>query len=899
MKFPFFLLVLFAFIDINAQDSTSIVDYTRLPDKVYMHLDKNLYSPGDTIWIKSYAFHRNNMQLSDNSYALHIQMLSQEGSDIGNYKMLMVNGMGCGQIPVYDKMKPGFYQLVAHTGHMKNFGKQFFYKTTIEVRDKNSRMSIKSYFDKDKYRLGDTAKVTFHIYDEFQTPIPKQTFRYDLMHQEMSLKKGTLKSNDDGTVTASFPIDNGTISDPPCLKLSYYNTYDYENPIKQKVYVPIVDDVLHLDFFPEGGDLVKGIFSKVAFKGVDALGEAVAVTGVLQKNGSPIMNVNTLYDGMGFFSLKPSEANYTVKVTQPEGIDSVYILPHVIASGYHIMFVRQNDTSVYLQVDHNYGDVRNVKLWISQYDKFLDLYDLEVNGSRYFAIPKDALPKGLVTFTITDNKDIPVAERLVFIPNKENDIKLSVPHNVFSQRKKVKVNLSLENAESKAHLSIAVVDSILGNSPYVGRDNIKSYALLSSELRGRVKDINSYLATDRVSQGRCDLMVMTHGWRRYSWVNNEQQLDSMTMLNFEVISGKVMRNKKPEVKAQMTVFTIGDLTNYVDFETDSLGRFKITPSYENRRSQRLLLMAKSSKGKGNVRIIIYNTDTLLFGEVVEENSDNAKALVYDYDNFVNGIDDKDEEPPFLSYEAKMLNELVVYGERVDPRDEGAISEAIVAFAAGALSGEDLVGGFGFGDFVEQASHRAMYDRSAGRITVRSLGGGSTSSEDFYTSSSGFDTEVGAEIYVNDMRWGKDVGSLDFLTKDDIAEIVVLDPAGAYSMYGQDGEYGVILVRTYSNNFNNKEREMNKNMTIFGRFIDSKEYYKQAYETKQQDSLVVVDNRITLHWEPFIETDVNGQASFEFYTDDIGGAKQIVIQGIDEKGNLFYQTKEFDVQLVNH
>jgi len=888
----YILLFLIVSLNVKAQTPDS-TDFSRLPDKVYMHLDKNLYTTGDTIWAKAYAFHRNNLNLSDNSYSLHIQLLSQDGAEMGTYKMLMVKGMGYGQIPLSNKVKPGFYQIIAHTGHMKNFSRKFFYKSTIEVRAKTAQMTIKSYFDKDEYRIGDTAKLTFRVYDEFQMLVPKHRFHYDLVYQEKSLERGSLKCNEQGTVTAFFPIEKGTKSNPPCLNLSYYDTHNYEDAIEQQVYIPMVREVLHIDFFPEGGDLIKGIPSKVAFKGVDALGEAVAIEGILEEDGRPIMNVNTLYEGMGFFTIMPSEASYTFRVTKPQGIDSVYTLPEAIMTGYHLMFVKQDESSVYLRVDHNYGVPQNVKVWISQYDNFLDLYNLEVEGSRYFAIPKDALPQGLVTFTLTDDKDVPMSERLVFIPDEENGIKVSTPQDIYSQRKKVEVSLALDNPKAKAHLSVAVVDSVLGSSPYVEADNIKSYALLRSELRGDIKNINSYLGSDRASQGRCDLLVMTHGWRRYSWIRNQEQLDSVTMLDFNVVSGTVMRFRKPEVKAQMTVFAVGDFTNYIDFETNEKGQFKITPSYEDRASQKILLMAKSAKGKGNVNISVFNTDTIFFGQIAAENKDNIKPLVYAYDYYVDEEDEEEDVSPFFSYESKMLQELVVYGERQDLKtEEGAIPEAVAAFAAGSLSGEDLVEGYSFGDFVEQASHRAVYDRSIGRVTVRNRGESGSSD-----AMSSFDTEIGAEIYVNDMPWGKDVGSLDFLTKDDIAEIVVLDPDGASQLYGAEGDYGVILVSTYSDDFNAKEQVMNRNMAIFGRFIDSKEYYKQAYETKEQDSLVVVDNRITLHWEPFVETDENGMASFDFYTDDISGTKQIIVQGIDDDGHLYYQTKDFEVQVV--
>ncbi len=900
MRIILLLTICITVFTLSAQDKEP--DYTRLPDKVFIHLDKNLYSPGDTIWAKAYAFHRNNFELSDNSYALHLQIVSEDGVEVDNYKMLMVDGMGYGQIPVYETMKPGFYQIIAHTGHMKNFGQQFFFKTTIEVRKQTQKVSVKTYFDKEHYRVGDTAKITFHLYDEFQTPMSKQRFRYEFMHLDNSLKKGGLRTSEDGTERLLLPLIVGSKKEPPFLKLTYYNDENGKMSKPFKVYVPMVDDILHLAFYPESGDMIEGVASKIAFEALDDLGEAVAIEGLLQENDTAILIVSSLHKGRGFFSLIPRDAKYTFKVTKPAGIDSIFELPQVLKKGYNLCYVKQDENSVFLQVIHNCDEDKMVKIWISQYDQLVDVFDLEVQRGRHFAISKTMLPQGLVTLTLTDENDNPQGERLIYIPVTKKSIKVSLPESVYSQRKKVKVKLTLEDASVKAHLSVAVVDSILAKSPYLELPNIKAYALLGTELRGKINNINTYLEETKQADVFRDLLLLTHGWRRYSWIANQRQLDSLNVVNFNKIGGLVKHNRKPQSKAKMTAMVLGNVGSFSEFVTDMDGRFCIQLGYQDRSSQKILLMAKSSKGKENVSITLQNTDTISFAHTVECNKDNVSALMHDYNNYVDLEDDAQEEVPFLSYETKLLKELVIYGERVDPNAEDIYSEAVTVFSAGSVSGEDLMGGYSFVNYVQQASIRVQYNSTTDRIVVRSRGGGISSNGGFGDEDVSAEDDVydlGAEIYVDGMAWGKDASALDFLTKEDISEIVVLDPESAQVSYGTEGEYGVILVRTNNNYMTRSKNTLNRNMTIFGRFIASKEFYEPIYETMQQDSLVIVDNRITLHWEPFVTTDENGEASFDFYTDDISGAKQIIIQGIDDEGNLYYQTSGFDVKGIGY
>lgn len=871
------------------------LNYTRLPDKCYLHLDRNLYSPGDTIWFKAYVFHRNNLQLSDNSYALHIQILNQEGDEISSHKMLLVDGMGYGQIPVQDWMEPGLYQIIAHSAYMKNFGTRFFQRSSIEIRPRESHFSIKTYFDQPYYQVGDTAHVTFFAYDEFQMPVPKKRFRYNLVHQDESLIKGGLRCYDDGRVRYSFPLTKGSKAQPPVLHLSYYDENIADEIYEQEVAVPMADQELMLEFYPEGGHLLQGVDCRIAFEATDALGQPVDVEGVLMQDSTEILRVKSMHQGIGYFTMRPQNSDYRFKVFKPEGVETVFTLPKAQKEAYSISYVKRDKERLYLLLSHNFSQEQDVELWLSQYDHLQKIYKLKIANKRLISMPLADLPKGLFTATLLDEQKRPAAERLMYNPAGEKALEIHTDEDIYGLRKKVNVTMALPETSSKAHLSVAVVDSVLAHSPWLSQTSIKADALLKTELRGNIDNLDAYLRDDKASEINLNLLIMTHGWRRYNWIFNQQQLDSMRVFDFNSINGKVMRGKKPAGNAQMTALVLSGSFAAAEFLTDKEGRFSITPKYESRDGQKILFQAKSDKDRRNVKITLHNNDTVLFAKSIVRYQEDLKAKKMEMGRYVMMENDTEDETPFFSYESKLLQELVVYGERVEETADNEISEAVTAFATGVMKGEDLIGGYSFADFVEQVSFRAQYAPSTNRIIVRSRGGGTSLDSDAEDEFADSD-EIGAEIYVNNILWGKDVSQLDFLTQDDIAQIVVLDPEAAFASYGSDGQYGVILVATYDLKVEEKQN-LNRNMAVFGRFIDSKEFYQPKYETKAQDSMIVVDNRITLHWEPFLETDSSRLASFDFYTDDISGTKQIVVQGLDEDGILFYETKEFEVKGV--
>ncbi len=864
----------------------------HLPDKVYIQTDKNLYSQGDTIWTKAYVFNRSSNLLSNNSYSLHIQLLSSKGKQVGTYKMLIVNGMGYGQIPINRKIEAGFYQIIAHTGYMKNFSQQFFFKKAIEISENKNEMLIRPIFNKNKYMVGDTATILFKAFDNFRLPIPKQSFNYKLVHNSKIIEQGNLQCNSEGEVKLLLPISCGSRNNPPKLILKYHERNTNNNNIIKENVIPIHPKKINLHFYPEGGNLINGLQSKVAFKVVDSNGYPIDIKGALYINGEKAFDINSIHDGMGFFNILPDNNKYSFKITQPADIDSIFHLPKAIDKGISLSYIKQNKNNVYLNIKHNSGNIQKVGLWISHCDSLIYANDINVNKTKLVAIPKQNLPEGIITFTVSDVNNIPQAERLVYINKQNQDITINTPTNIYSQRKKVTVNIQLKDTTKIANLSVAVIDSILGNSPWINNASIKSYGLLTSELKGKIINPDYYLSNNRKIKLQRDLLLMTHGWRKFSWIENNKHLKNNKIIDFNVITGIVKRFKFPHANAQLSAMSIGDAVAFGNFTTDKNGIFKINPKFDTNKSQDIVIMAKSKHGLTAVGIYLNNNDTLLFNDIINNNKNNLIDLCQKQHYKIN-ITKKDKiEEPFLLYETKILEEVQIIGKKQINKDS-ELSKRFKAYDAHKF-GTELYSSTNFAGFVAQVSSKIDYNRSDNRIIVRSLGVSTITSkhrgmEDTMTEKNEIDPP-GAIVYLNGSAWGKEINTLDFLTKDNISEIVVLDGDKAKSIYGNDAEYGAILVNTHEKYYRNK---LNRNMAVFGKFIKEREF--NSFDIKNSEN-IVIDNRITLDWKPFVKTK-NGKASFSFYTDDISGTKQIVIQGIDNDGNLLFKNKSITTKTV--
>src|SRR5664279_4255692 len=98
---------------------------------------------------------------------------------------------------------------------------------------------------------------------------------------------------------------------------------------KETLTIPVPDKVNTLQFttFPEGGNLVSGIPSKVAYKAVNINGEPVDIKGTLFEDTTPIVEFKSIHAGMGSFIFTPDNNKKYIIRLSASAIDSTFPLP--------------------------------------------------------------------------------------------------------------------------------------------------------------------------------------------------------------------------------------------------------------------------------------------------------------------------------------------------------------------------------------------------------------------------------------------------------------------------------------------------------------------------------------------------------------------------------------------
>ncbi len=124
--------------DNQAIDSNKSILY----EKVYLHTDRELYSPGDDVWFKSYLVSGISHQLIPGYKNIYVQLVSEDGV-VANQKLLLSNnGISKGDFLLPESLPDGTYAILAYTKYLQNFGEESYFHKKIVVAGPKSSLEL-------------------------------------------------------------------------------------------------------------------------------------------------------------------------------------------------------------------------------------------------------------------------------------------------------------------------------------------------------------------------------------------------------------------------------------------------------------------------------------------------------------------------------------------------------------------------------------------------------------------------------------------------------------------------------------------------------------------------------------------------------------------------------------
>lgn len=354
-----------------------------------------------------------------------------------------------------------------------------------------------------------------------------------------------------------------------------------------------------LKFYPEGGHIVDGLESKVAYELRGRDGEFGEDSIVIYEDGAILTTAVPEHNGKGVFKFTPKAGSkYRAEVyalNKKEKRERFrFDLPKIETQGVTMSITDEGD-SVRFIVRNNF--VQSTELGFAiLYRGAMGIFKKYLSDEKEYTlkIGKNALLEG-VNRAVVFTSDVPLAERQFFIEHttlQKNDretVKLNVEannyhvHNLKPQAHE-KISISIEREDGKpidenAELSIAVTDVAGGQSTSWGY-NIYTYMLLGSELKGYIPEASQYFDKNNVDRAaHLDLIMLTHGWTSYDW----SKLTATDISNLQPVeTGITIKGRLFEKRKNLSFGARGTYT--LKPEKDNLSSIDI--SYDNETIER-------------------------------------------------------------------------------------------------------------------------------------------------------------------------------------------------------------------------------------------------------------------------------------------------------------------------
>jgi len=627
-----------------------------------------------------------------------------------------------------------------------------------------------------------------------------------------------------------------------------------------------------IQFFPEGGNLVAGLQSKVAFKAVDKNGKGIDFKAAIIDNTNTILKFEPIHDGMGNFYFTPQgNHSYKAVITLEGGETVTKELPQVYEQGY-VMNVKDAGTGkISITVQTNITEAREMYLFVHTDGSVKSAMAGNLqNGTAEFVINKSMLGNGISHITIFNGEKQPVCERLYFKKTDETlQLKLSTDKPVYAEREKVNISIETSNAKSgSSSLSMSVyrLDSLQS----VDVNTIDTYLLLTCGLKGPIENPQYYFTnTDEQATQDLDNLMLTNGWRRFKWQNILQKTAPVFSYAPEfkghIVTGKVTNAQTGKGQNYIETFLSvpGLKTQFAPSSADEAGTVKF----------------EMKKMYGSSQII------------VQTNTVKDTMYSIDIDNPFSNQFSSGALPPFYLPE--------IYPGTL-------LQQSISMQVQNIYSGNELrqfsLPAADTSSFYLNADARYLLDDYTRFKTTEEVMREYVSFVNVIKRDGKYHFPVldfaAKKLFINDplvLLDGVPVFNFNKFLQFDPLKLKSLEVLNSRYFFGGSSFDGILNWQTYNGDLANYELDPHAVVIDYEGLQLQREFYAPVYSTKSQFSIHIPDFRSTLLWSPNIKMPAVGKQAVSFYTSDLAGKYAAIIQGLSASGLSGSSTVFFEVK----
>lgn len=751
------------------------------------------------------------------------------------------------------------------------------------------------HIDKDNYLAGEHIWFKAYLQADYLPDTISTVLYAELIDKENNILDRKIMPVLLGTATGQFELSDSLETDNYFIRaytptlLNNGADFVFRKSIfvfgkKQNKTVDIVKLTkgISLQFFPEGGNFVNRVTNTIAFMAKAETGLPVQVNGIVYNaRNDSITSFSSFHDGMGSFEMIPNEnANYYVMLDADESKQK-FFLPASANKGIALSMI-PHPQGIFFEIQQVVASTSFKAAYMLGQMQHQIVFRQEFTGTKDVLqglINTEKLNSGILQITIFNKDDLPIAERLYFVNNKEYLLNAEVETDTlnFSEKSRNHFKFRLKDT-IQGSFSIAITDAGFSFTPS-RQESILSSLLLTADLKGTVHNPAWYFSADNDStQNAIDYLMMTNGWRRFKWVDLKDDLKTKKLNTdpaFITIAGKVtlQGTKKPFALKQLIAIIssegIGQRTQMIF--TDQNGIFKLDS---------LLFF-----GKARIFLIDTRGKKSQYIDVVQTGDSIVKkfSLPFSFDESVVATQINREANPSIfkavfEYLEKekglMMEEVTLKVEKKSPSD--LLEEK---YTSGLFSSES-VRTFDLINTDQYITDNTIFDYLSARVPGIDVASDGVDYTIYYrqgpTASS-----LGAipmVIYLNEVEVEANV--LATIPPTEIALVKIFSNFAAATGNGAGG-----VLTVYTKKGSDLPMASRGDLLTYKGFSITKEFYAPNYKT-DLSAIYLPDRRTTLVWRPnILLNNINPILPVSFYNSDQCRSFRIVMEGMTTDGKI--------------
>ncbi|MFC6996460.1 MG2 domain-containing protein [Rufibacter roseus] len=841
-------------------------------EKVYLQTDKPYYAAGEDIWFKAYLVDGAMHTPSQLSQVLYVELINPQDSITSRIAIPVQNGLGHGDFALPDTISDGLYRIRAYTSWMQNFDENYFFHQNVNIYNPRVDDLVPELkFNFSRQEKGDSVLVDVLLKNTQEKPLPQTPFFYNtfLNRRNTPRRKGT--TDTEGKAQLRFFLPDGKDRQNAQLLLS---VVEGKRQTQKRFEIPLASDTLDVQFFPEGGNLVSGMWSTLGFKAIDSNGLGADIEGTLYDNtGKNIITFKSLKFGMGRISFFPEKGKtYEARIKLKDGKESIYALP------------KPQNQGVVMSVDYSLPDTIRIRAYLLGYEAankpkalsvvgqsrgfpFFTGYSTSAKDFLVIKVPKKQIPTGVAQFTIFNENGTPLTERLAFINHHQHlQVKLTPDKSQYKPREKVTMRLQVKTPSGQpvqGNFSMAVTDAQKvehnGNS-----GTILSNLLLTSDLRGHIEEPGYYFSAQTPEVALAlDNLMLTQGWRRFVWQEILEDKFPPYTAPLErnlAISGTVQKlNGKPEPNALITVLGLGKPGFMLLDTANAQGKFAIGIGYLT-DSMHVAVQARNQKGRNTLEVVL---DKGLPIANVAPRAPYAPPPLPFSDALWSYLQNNRDQLRLdqLAGKSILLNSVEIRGKKQEEEEQDRFRSGLHSTADATIKGDNLPMG------------SDLISALAGRVAGLMVSGGQVSMRG-----------GGTPLFLLD-GMPIDADFIRTISMTEVEKVEILKPGPSSAIYGGQGGNGVIAVTLKRGGGGGATSSRYKGLALYSgiRYHTAREFYMPRYD--QPATVEQPDLRTTIAWTPYIYTDSTGTAEVTFFAADAPTTYRAIAEGLSPGGQI--------------